>query len=75
MNFDKNYWNKLLKKKEFFSTSDLLKMGLFGSKNGWYLAIEEYKIPVFYITDHRMIVYRDDLIKFLEIRACENNES
>jgi hypothetical protein len=50
-------------------------MGLFGSKNGWYLAIEEYKIPVFYITDHRMIVYRDDLIKFLEIRACENNES
>lgn len=69
MEFDKAYWNKIIPKKQFLSTVDLLNLGLFGSKQGWYRAIKDYDIPIFYISPKRMVAQREDVIKFLTERS------
>jgi hypothetical protein len=69
MEFDKAYWNRMLPKKPFLSTVDLLNLGLFGSKQGWYRAIKDHDIPIFYISQKRMVAQREDVIKFLVERS------
>jgi len=58
-------FEKHLGKKQFFSTKDLISLGLFGSRHGIYLSIKYDQLPFFYVSPGRMVIMREDLLKYV----------
>jgi len=54
-----------LKGREVYTVKELIKLGIFGSKNAAYWAIEKGYITAVYITPHRLVILKDSLLKHL----------
>ena len=57
------FLNKKLPKKHFFTTTELVKLGLYGSRTAVRKDISDKKIENLWISERRMVIVRESLIK------------
>lgn len=67
---DKNHLEEriyiLIGKKDFYSTRELVKIGLFGSRQSFREAILRGNMEVFWTSKQRQVVTRESLFKYLQ---------
>ena len=65
MKDNEQMFKRILKSREFFSPTDLVNLGLFGSRSMVHSLISSGVLQGAYITDRRLVVFKDSLLKYL----------
>ena len=58
-------FNRLLGHRQFFSSKDLVKLGIFGSKSSVWRAVKLGYIEAIWIGDRRRVILKDSVIEHI----------
>lgn len=66
---------KVLKGRELYTPAELVRMGVYGSKSSVHRAIKQGEIESTFISDRRVVIFRESIIKHIASRLKKREEN
>lgn len=58
--------NQIMGSRHFFTSADLIRLGIFGSKSAVWRAVKLGYIEAIYITDRRRVIMKESLLNYIK---------
>lgn len=65
---------KVLKGRDLYTPIELVRLGVYGSKSSVHRAIKKKELEYMFITDRRIVIFRESILKQVEARLKKRKE-
>lgn len=65
---------KILKGRDLYTPVELVRLGIYGSKSGVHRAIRNHELEATFISDRRLVIFKESIIKHVEARLKKRKE-